>query len=909
MPDPSDQSADSLPDAPAGVATIPAIDEHGNVVAVPAGTDPLLLSRQGLSATDDEGVRLAQVQQQYGGPGQQAIAGAEGVGAGLTAGWSRNAEVGLGITTPEAIAGREEANPITSGLSEFGGSIGGLALGDEAIEGIGALAAGTGAASKAVQGAGLGERMLQSAATMGAYSAGQTLSEETLGEQAGGPSMSIGAMAESALISGGLGAVIGAGTTGIFGLAGKALPASIKGAGGIISRLTGAGGDGLAKLSSLVTGKDAGDILELAARRGELDADGFQKLYGNDFTKAVKGYGGDVQDLGKFLEDTRKDARATQLDDMKRSLHAMPGDIPLRAAQAHLNGISDWVARARLDPELNQYTPILDFIDGEVQKTRGFDKTGNAIKAGFGAPNLVDAARSVADQLVNPAGAAWTDESFQTWHAMDALRDRLQNGMKYDANLTNLQQEAMGSARAVTRQVGDFTKNSALWGEAGTRWADWQHAEWKYIEGRDLLLQSKYLGTKGVTDIGEVSKRNFLDSDKAQLMLKAINANGDSQAGRVLDNYIKVGGDLNEAARDVYGRVPSKAFDPDKLQIMIDSMAEKRAASQEALRMGGLAKELGGTGGMGVGRPFIVGWGARMAGLPAGPVIGAYEAGRALTWSGRALTQPAGTIESFARLERAISKMQKAIPASAKSAVQALTGVGEKAAIVGAYKLARDHMLTDPAGAGADKKDWHKAAVDTARHVQRMGSDLPGTAASVSHALAPLPPKTRYAAIPKAMGALAALRAASPATNHQGQLGPVEPDMSSETALRYARTAHVVSKGPLALAEYLKQGELKPSDVATALGVHPETTKAWQAAVTDEFTKVDRATPAAKAQIATALGQPAWPASYLAAMQAPNVGAPPPQMGGPVKASEAGTKRFKSKLGNMSRLPSQQEVE
>jgi len=63
----------------------------------------------------DAGVdqRLAQydnLQAKYGTPGQQAIAGLEGLAQGVVGSIAPAAEVATGLTTPEAIRGREEAN-------------------------------------------------------------------------------------------------------------------------------------------------------------------------------------------------------------------------------------------------------------------------------------------------------------------------------------------------------------------------------------------------------------------------------------------------------------------------------------------------------------------------------------------------------------------------------------------------------------------------------------------------------------------------------------------------------------------------------------------------------------------------------------------------------------------------------
>jgi len=115
----------------------------------------------------DAGVdqRLAQydnLQAKYGTPGQQAIAGLEGLAQGVVGSIAPAAEVATGLTTPEAIRGREEANSLTHGITKatgFGGSllagagvgraVGAVGEGAAALAGLGDVAKATEAASQA----------------------------------------------------------------------------------------------------------------------------------------------------------------------------------------------------------------------------------------------------------------------------------------------------------------------------------------------------------------------------------------------------------------------------------------------------------------------------------------------------------------------------------------------------------------------------------------------------------------------------------------------------------------------------------------------------------------------------------------------------------------------------------------
>src|SRR5271165_5632450 len=64
------------------------------------------------------------LQSQYGGLGQQAITGVESAAAAGTFGLSTGIETRLGLATPEEIRGRQEANPISSGVGQVAGLVG-----------------------------------------------------------------------------------------------------------------------------------------------------------------------------------------------------------------------------------------------------------------------------------------------------------------------------------------------------------------------------------------------------------------------------------------------------------------------------------------------------------------------------------------------------------------------------------------------------------------------------------------------------------------------------------------------------------------------------------------------------------------------------------------------------------------
>lgn len=112
------------PDALAQTApTVNVFDPTGELVGIDAHQLPDALD-SGYSQASPEEVHNYALQQKYGSAGQTLAAGAEGAAQGATFGLSVPAELALGITTPEAIKGRAEANPLAHNIGQVTGLAG-----------------------------------------------------------------------------------------------------------------------------------------------------------------------------------------------------------------------------------------------------------------------------------------------------------------------------------------------------------------------------------------------------------------------------------------------------------------------------------------------------------------------------------------------------------------------------------------------------------------------------------------------------------------------------------------------------------------------------------------------------------------------------------------------------------------
>lgn len=191
--------------------------------------------RQGYRVASPEEVAHAKNEAKYGGVGGAALAGAAGVARGATLGLSDAAGRAIGIE--DDLRGLREANPITSGVGEVGGSLLGMGkLGGPSLfmRGARALSAPARAATRAgmaaerALGGGVLGTVAQGAVEGGLFGAGAGLSQVALAdEEMTGDRLAV------ALGAGALhGALFGGGVGAGIGIAGKAA----RGAGGLIER-------------------------------------------------------------------------------------------------------------------------------------------------------------------------------------------------------------------------------------------------------------------------------------------------------------------------------------------------------------------------------------------------------------------------------------------------------------------------------------------------------------------------------------------------------------------------------------------------------------------------------------------------------------------------------------------------
>lgn len=185
---------------------------------------------------------------------QEALTALEGAGRGATLGLSDELETGLGLSTPEDIQGRREANPIISGGSQVAGGAGLIGLTGGLAAPAEALVGGAGLASGALAGVGEG-------ALMGV---GNLVTDHALGDPNLNAQKIISEIGMGALLGGGLGAgghYVGKGIESIFGKSGYPK--------GTVSEAIHDTGDELANGAKLSSSFEDGGMPDLMVSGGE----------------------------------------------------------------------------------------------------------------------------------------------------------------------------------------------------------------------------------------------------------------------------------------------------------------------------------------------------------------------------------------------------------------------------------------------------------------------------------------------------------------------------------------------------------------------------------------------------------------------------------------------------------------
>lgn len=134
----SDASSTVPSQAPQEATGINVVSPEGELVSIPPEHVQEATQNLGYRMASTEEVQSFAQQQKYGTPGQQAIAGLEGLAHGVAGPLATGAETMMGVK-PEDIRGREEANPWTHSIASGAGFVGSALAGTGEAAVLGAV--------------------------------------------------------------------------------------------------------------------------------------------------------------------------------------------------------------------------------------------------------------------------------------------------------------------------------------------------------------------------------------------------------------------------------------------------------------------------------------------------------------------------------------------------------------------------------------------------------------------------------------------------------------------------------------------------------------------------------------------------------------------------------------------------
>lgn len=646
-------------------ARIPMVDRAGNVGSV----DPSLLPsaiEAGYSLASEGALREAELEAKYGGIGSAALAGAEGVGRGLTFGLSEGAlNLALGDEYSEGAKARAELNPVASiggevvgalapallsGGTSAGASGAGLAArGARAATALPRLAARGGLMAEAAtaralgEGASVGGRILRAAAAKGVggavealpYAVGRGISTAVIDDDAS---------AEKILAQIGLETIAGGLAGGILGGAGRATSEGYEAA---ARRLFGDAthpgvGEALVKASAAMSGDNPAVLRRLAlGDAGEgLLSEGARK------NRALAFFGVD--------ETRERVARelTTGLDDVKRALdtasNAFKGDVKTARIASMLPEAN---AADQLMAHRRELEVVREQLDGLLaDRTIPWRKELRELRASAARELPDDAARAFAQvdglkramqSKVSALGkisqrsdqTAVVERGREVLGVLEGSQERLRGHLMDDG--------LFGAAAAAQREIND-------------PWAKLIAAN-RNLESRARLFRTVESATPGrYTD-------SVADHEAVNRYLGTLtNPNKDATHTAMrewLDN-----GDAFVAAVRKHGGTPEVIKAADDYQRAAAGIRKGLAEAEDAIVLGNQARALTTSTSLDGGGGSMIGTGASLAldslaPLGATAVIGAGKSAVGL------LSAPGRTLQRMASLERLAARATERLDA------------------------------------------------------------------------------------------------------------------------------------------------------------------------------------------------------------------------------------------------------
>lgn len=763
----------------------------------------------------------------YGTTGQQLLTGVEGAAKGLAGPLATGAEELLSLAGVPGISatdrrGREEANPITHGLTEAGGFVGGLFTGASEASLLGHAGEAANAALKlGGEGASIGSRLASGAAKaateMGLYQAGDEASKVINQD----PNQTVASAIYDVGLSAALGGVTG-GTLSGLGVAAKHVVDN----------------------SFLKEFSDRLAFRHANLNPNELLQKEFEDAHAayNEMGSEVGGSNGvGAQARSKLMPAmSPKIAQTTQ--DITTALDShieRLGDDPLAK---RLRGFADqWKAAITHTPEPGAVTlpetvsPDYSGIPATVLKAKkplpervaqmaeaGSDAASSNLetmnRAGF---NPYDYGKP-APQLAAP------DEIFR---ATDTLKKQLQAESKFNQELTPLaEKNYRNAAKMISHDLRVSLENPETWGKVGDLQKSLNGA-WAEALPAMKDAESKFMTKIEGTPVMDAAKFSTYTNQAGKATSETIRQ-------KMMGNFVDAVEKFHAATADAYSKAGiENPFQPVGMGALKESLNRPSIAS----RLADTWYDKLGPKAVGEGASAAIGYGVGQAVLPGfGGLGGAYAA--------KELLGPAfGSIAKGILEKTANAKAYHQALAFGKAAISGERLLDKSAAnvFISGVKTLPSHIIPD--AKSVEKLDGRLQLV------AKNPASMLNVAGDVGHYM----PDHAAAFAATTMGAVNALNSQRPKPVQYSPLDtPIPP--SKEQKAAFNRTLSIAQQ-PLSIMQHIKDGTLLPSDVQTLAAISPAAYKQMSqklmGAMTDHISKGESIPYKTRQSLSLFLGQ------------------------------------------------------
>jgi hypothetical protein len=752
----------------------------------------------------------------YGSPGQQAIAGVEGLAKGVAGPLATLAETKLLHVKPEDIKGREEANPWTHGLSEVGGFAGSMLTG----VGEGALVAhageaaakAAGFAAKGAEGAGIlsaaGRGATSAATEMALLSSGDEMSKHILD-----PDLSLG----SSAVNVGLNGILGA-------LGGGAL-----GAVGPVWRKT--------------VGDKAGQFIEDFRGR-------FKERVENP--NPVEALHKELSDLHSAISSTADEVygpRGLKAQEIAAVMPEMNEKITqqVRDLTTRMNGeLAEMRAKPDLYPErlVSKFENDLRRFEGGVFETApaqtsfepGGEKyavtQGNVTELMDEVPKkysqklkhnvTIEKVPVLADETPKLGQPTWAQDADKTvslpqggnvksagdiFNAIQDLKQQMQSYAKFDKFVKPVDEayDFVSKAKNLSHDLRTSLENKDAWGKAAER----QSAINKAFT--DYLPSLKDFEKKFMTELGG---EKVVDPGKVNTYVNQLGKPNAEIKQQVLDNFVKATDKYQSVLRDTHKTLGlENPFPEMSMQSILGSLKKLPAGARVADKI--IDKGLANLAGQGIGAGIGGAVGHMMGGAGIGALVGEHALGPFFSSVLPALAKPLVENPTFAHGFSGAVDFGTSVIRGEKLMGQAVGNVFK----AGSEIVPATSMPTKKDREKLEKsmKDFADNSSDMLNHGANFGHYLPEHATNM------------------ALNATAAVQYLNGLKPLEVKNAPLDTPFENPFQRSRYNDALDIAQQPLVVLQKMKDGTITDQDVADLQNIHPAAYRGMVQKVTHEI--------------------------------------------------------------------------